>query len=173
MIQSKEALSHYDYIKAISLAWIDRSMLTNNSDILKKEVAHDLSDMILTRGAKRKLPEMDALSVTSKCTNVYNKSLHPGGKLNIRLNISFQHLPVQSNGKRPRCALHRWARNREGPEVMKNVMCCSICHVNLCISCYSLFHKEADLLGMKDAIAAMESVAVRERGKKRLTSSDN
>ena len=155
MIKSKEALSHYDYIKEISLAWIDRNIIANKLE----ENYNDLSDKILTRRAKRKL-DTDTLSVTSKCTNVDDKSLHPGGKLNIRLNNSFQHLPVQSNGKRPRCALHRWARNRKGPEVMKNVVCCSICRVNLCISCYSLFHKEADLFGMKDEIAAKESVAV-------------
>ena len=39
---------------------------------------------------------------------------------------------------------------------MKQVLTCSVCRVNLCISCFNIFHKEANLLDRKDAIAKYE-----------------
>ena len=74
------------------------------------------------------------------------------GKLNIRLNTTVHHWPEEVKSG-SRCQLHRWARGRELPAVMKGVIKCSICRVNLCMQCYHTFHKEGDILGKKSKIS--------------------
>ena len=85
------------------------------------------------------------------------------------LNTAVQHFPEKPNGKRHRCQLHRWARDRRGKEVFATVTTCSVCRVNLCLSCYKLFHTEANICIRKAALQVREGV---ESGRvKRLPSS--
>ena len=111
----------------------------------------------MTRSSRKKLVDSDiasASSTSSKYIKVNDSSLHPTlGKLNTRLNTSVQHLPEASKAKRAKCQLHRWARGRDGGEVFSGVITCSICRVNLCITCYNIFHKEANIEGKRKAIA--------------------
>jgi len=111
--------------------------------------------MTRERREQQKGLNIDAMpfsSSDSKCTPINSKSLYPSsGSLNIWLNTTMQYLPHLAK-KRSRCALHRWARNREGKEVMANVMTCSVCTVNLYMTCYNMFHKESNLEEVKGAI---------------------
>ena len=160
MHDSKRTLSHYDYIKQISLAWINQELywpkkVTKTTATKKRSSEKETTTQ--TRSRKRK-SDTDLASVSSsgssRCVRIDDDSLDPNnGKLCIRLNHSFQHFPEKSNSKKPKCALHRWARERQPPEVQAGVTTCSICRVNLCIPCYHMFHKEAHLLGKKDKIA--------------------
>ena len=105
--------------------------------------------------AMKKLDLKSDTSTQSTCIPINEKTLDAvNGKLKCRLNNSYQHLPERSSGKRSRCALHRWARNRVGKEVMSSVYTCSVCRVNLCIDCYSLFHRIPNIRSLKDEIAA-------------------
>ena len=157
MLLTKPTLTHYEFIKQVALAWINKDLHWPNDSttkVSKKRKTED-DDKRKTRATKKRL-DIDAMSFSSadsRCFPITSKSLHPSsGSLNIRLNTTMQHLPHLAK-KRSRCGLHRWARNREGKEVMSNVMTCSVCTVNLCITCFNIFHKEANLEEVKDAIA--------------------
>ena len=154
---SKKILSHYDYIKQISLAWINQDLYWPKRITRPAKRRHE-PDTTITRSRKR-IVDSDLLSVasssaSSRCTPIDNDTINPiSGKLNMRLNHSVQHFPEEPTAKKPKCALHRWARDREPPEVQSGVTTCSVCRVNLCINCYHIFHKEANLIGKKKAIA--------------------
>ena len=153
---SKEAMKHYDFIKAICLGWINREMFWPKA-IGEGQAKRTQEDQIQTRGAKKKLDiDVSSFSSGGSTATINDKTLHPiHGKLKMRLNYSVQHLPECSRSKNPRCALHRWARNQSGPAVMSDAVVCTVCRVHLCIKCFGLFQKEANILGKKDEIAAM------------------
>lgn len=158
MVDSKKALSHYDYIKQISLAWINRDLYWPQplkvAAKKRKSQANDTRRRV-TRAKKSLDTDLDSLtSKGSKCCSIDDKTIDPiSGTLRRRFNTAVQHFPEKPSGKRARCQLHRWARNREGPEVFATVTTCSVCRVNLCLSCYKLFHTEANILGKKKDIA--------------------
>ena len=154
---SKPPFTHYEYIKKICLAWINREMFwpTMIGDGVTKRKEQD--EQMQTRRAKKRL-EIDTNSFESSGSKgtINDRTLHPiNGNLKMRLNYSVQHLPEISCSKNPRCALHRWARNRTGAAVMRDVVVCSVCRVHLCIKCFGIFHKEANILDKKDQIASM------------------
>ena len=157
MHDSKKILSHYDYIKQVSLAWISQELYWPQKVTTARKKKRRETEKTQTRSRKRK-PDTDIGSASSagssRCTKIDDDTLDPmNGKLCIRLNHSFQHFPEKSKNKNPKCGLHRWARGRNASEVQAGVTTCSICRVNLCIQCYHIFHKEAHLLGKKREIA--------------------
>jgi len=118
MLLTKPTLTHYEFIKQVALAWINKDMYCPKDNVAavsnKKKAEND--DNRKTRATKRKL-NIDAMSFSSsesRCIPVNPKSLNRTSvSLNIRLNTTMQHLP-QLAKKRARCALHRRARNRGG-----------------------------------------------------------
>ena len=155
---SKQICSHYDYIKEISLAWINPELHWPKKKTKAAAKSKEIYNKVKTRLRKR-FREDDMVSASnfnsSKCERVNDASLHPtAGKLHMRLNTSVQHLPEHSKSKKPKCQLHRWARGRQSAgDVSSGVVTCSVCRVNLCITCYNYFHKEAHLEGKKREIA--------------------
>ena len=119
-------LSHYDYIKQISMAWIDPVRYWPNKRRSKRKRAK-----MTGRRSVRLADSSDddesmstATSTTStRCQPIDAATLHPiSGSLNVRLNTAIQHLPVQLTTKKARCQLHRWARGRgKGVEERKVV----------------------------------------------------
>lgn len=105
--------------------------------------------------ARRKIQVTNsASSASSKCNVVDDNTLHPtNGKLSCRLDNSLHHFPEKPTTKRPRCQLHRWARNRQGKEVIQGVSTCLDCQVNLCKDCWKWFHTESCLSDKKEFIA--------------------
>ena len=167
MHDSKETVTHYDFIKQIALAWINQEMYWPKkhpaavASSKKRKRQGDENRQITRRVAAEQI-EHDVSSVSSvgSGVRVNDASLDPiKGKLNCRLNTTVQHFPSKPKAKRPRCALHRWARGRDilgvdrKGEVMKDLITCSFCQVTVCISCFHVFHKEADLLELKCQIA--------------------
>ena len=69
------------------------------------------------------------------------------GILRCRLNPIIYHIPYEAGG-RSRCRLHWW----DGVETQKKILACPGCGVSFCVKCYRLFHKEADILGMKSKL---------------------
>ena len=76
-------------------------------------------------------------------------SLDVGGHFKCRLDTTLDHLPVKTAGTNSRCALHKWVNI----ETQKQVMFCPTCNVNLCLSCYRLFHTKPNLLQMKESLS--------------------
>ena len=83
-------------------------------------------------------------------------SLNPEkGALKRRLDDSLDHLPIRcplkSDNSKDICQLHRFAhklttgKDNLPPGSRANVMYCATCGVSLCLPCYYLFHKTADL----------------------------
>ena len=62
-----------------------------------------------------------ASSSTIKCIQITDASLRPNGQLKTRLSTSFQHLPEVPTAKKPRCQLHRWARDGSETEVFQEL----------------------------------------------------
>ena len=59
----------------------------------------------------------------------------------------IDHIPYDAGG-RARCRLHWWG----GVETQKNILACPGCGVSFCVKCYRLFHKEADIVGIKSKL---------------------
>ena len=158
MIDSKKAVSHYNYIKEIALAWVNPELYwPKKIRPTKRKAKGEIdSNKRKTRSAVRHLDTESVCTTSSKAPNVTNESLHPAtGNLSCRLNNSVQHLPECPSVKRPICQLHRWARGRDAKEVRGGIVKCSVCRIHLCISCYKVFHLEASIVEKKDEIAAV------------------
>ena len=160
MIDSNQAVSHYDYIKTIALGWINQDTHWPKQVKLKKRKADKEVDdgKRHTRATTRKLYSSSSQmsSSSSKTKQIKDKTLDPiRGELNCRLQTSVQHFPVRQTTKTAaKCQLHRWARRgTNGKEVRKGVFSCSYCQVHLCIDCFKLFHIEANLIQKKEEIA--------------------
>ena len=72
------------------------------------------------------------------------------GNLKSRFCIRAKHdafIPVG----RAKCAIHRWATNRE-VTTEKHAHCCSDCNMNVCIDCHRLLKSEQDMLAIKDEL---------------------
>jgi hypothetical protein len=154
----KDMVSHYDYIKLTAIAWIDPVKYGPQTPMkqLPRSKRQEDEDNSKPRTRRRIMEAAASVgSVTStRCREVTDDAFDPvKEKLSTRLNTTVQHWPEECNSA-TRCQLHRWARGRELPAVMKGVMRCSICQVNLCIKCFHTFHTEGDILGKKCQIAS-------------------
>ena len=167
-------MSHYEYIKAIALAWIEPEEYAPQRIARKRKSREDKEVSMGSRSRRRmtQIHRSTSSSTVSGLTSIgastnaaggdsnrngtiNDNSLHPSsGKLRCRLNTAVQHLPEYSKVKKRRCQLHRWARDRKGEEAMSGIIRCSICRVDLCVKCYQVFHKEANLVDKKICIAA-------------------
>ena len=144
---SKNAMSHYDYIKSVTLAWLEpgtyRQKTTTSSSARKRKHKDDEPGGVRTRSSESTISTITT-NESSRQTKITNTSLHPStGSLRCRLNTTVQHLPMKSKNQKPRCQLHSWARGGNAPKVMSGVVTCQICQVDLCLDCYRLFHTEA------------------------------
>lgn len=152
---SKEVKTHYEYIKDIALAWVNRDTYwPKEKEFVSSQDSNGIMSpddgIAFTRARKRLHEEISSSSSSKICSRVSDKALDPHrGALSCRLNTTVQHFPQKPNSKSKRCALHRWARGKTGKEIQANVMMCGHCRVQLCIECFSLFHREAFLTKKK------------------------
>ena len=126
MLDSKDEMSHYDYIKSIALAWINLEQYWPKKTTKPKKRKVPVETFTIKRG-KRRVVESNARACSSK--NSKNKepiiyvTLNPSnGMSSFRLNNSLQHPPKATKSKTSRCQLHIWARGRGGNEVFDSVM---------------------------------------------------
>jgi hypothetical protein len=136
-VHQKNILTHYNWRKAVALAWISPEEYYEPS---KKTNA--LTPPAPSSNKKAKLKRTEFFT---------DFSVAAAGKLTItRMNTYLQHLPVPPNSERSRCGMHRWL----GIDTQKDVMTCKSCNVNLCLRCYEGFHTIVDLPGMKARLKA-------------------
>jgi len=175
-VPRKDWLTHYQFNKAVALAWIDRDeedlrarkrRLAREKEIQKKRKhssqQHQDDNPSNTNNNATPVPkrrsnlsDQSSSSAsdqkTAKSPTASDHSLHRNGALRYRLDHSLPHYPVlpskMAYKSKPRCAIHRWATNRK-KERKSNVFCCRSCQVSLCIDCFELFHEDPDLLSKK------------------------
>ena len=178
-VSVSQRLSHYDYLLSIATAWIDRE----EEDVRqirrcclrkrKRQTQAETSPTtVSTPTSNRSTRSSTAASAISELTSpgsvashrgskaprVNDSSLHPdSGALRCRLDhYGKYHAPDPPEVKIPSCALHRWAVGRETgskSQTRLNIVCCSICKVNLCISCFNTFHTVKDIISKREEIA--------------------
>lgn len=156
----KVPYDHHDFHEAIALAFLDRDNQFGNH-WPRREAA----------GQKRKAPvtPVTPSSRPTKAPRVDIKSVNT--TLLHRLDPTFGHFPSGEADYNRVCQLHRFAHRQttSTPKNMeqkgkrrkidaipdgarKNVFTCTGCSVNLCISCWKIFHTEKDLSTKFDAI---------------------
>jgi Transposase IS4 len=148
--KKKDLLSHYEFRKAIALAWLDPDTYWANR----------YNDTVLeNKGTKRKLDDMSTSTKATtrsssknlkRPTAVTDKSLDPYVGLHAcRLSRDPPHWPKPQQTKRTKCALHHWAADLEE---RPHVVMCSRCRVNLCVHCFETFHSVENIVGQKNKI---------------------
>jgi len=176
-------LTHYQFNRAVAIAWIDRD--EEDLRARRRRLAREHAEKKRKRQEGQQQPEQqqqqqsspegDANYVTptarkrpkknlsfsspeektTKSPTVSDKSLARSGALRARLDHSLPHYPVHpskmSYKSKPRCAIHRWATNRQ-KERKSHVYCCRACQVSLCVDCFELFHESPDLVSKKDEL---------------------
>ena len=156
MHNRKVPLSHYDFLKAISLCWINpdtveysitaaslRSSDPRSSSSSSSSTASTTSTAVTTRKRKR-----DESNKKKNATRFTTLALHPqNGSLNGRLNhVMFSHLATRSDKKEASCQLCHFIKNKR---VRAQLLKCEDCNVILCVDCYKTFHTVDDLVAMR------------------------
>ena len=130
-VLQKNMLTHYNFRKAVALAWI------SPEEYYQASKNTNATTPPAPSSNKKKLKRTEFFT---------DHSVAAAGKLTVtRMNTYLQHLPVPPNSERSRCGMHRWL----GIDMQKDVMTCKSCNVNLCLRCYEGFHTIVDLPGMK------------------------
>jgi Transposase IS4 len=153
--KKNELLSHYEFRKAIALAWLDPDQYDTKDKVddtvtpvsrKRKASEYEDSEGRATRGSVGS--KMASIKNVKRANKVTNASLDPNdGLFANRLKMFPRHWPVEpSLSKRPKCAFHRWAADLEEKT---HVVMCSECKVHLCIGCFKMFHEEVDLKSKK------------------------
>ena len=105
---------------------------------------------------------VECIRSSSKAIRVNDRTLDPeNGILNIRLVTELNHIPKgdDRDGVNTKCcALCRWAT---GKQLRASLMPCSVCDVNLCVSCYHVFHAESVVKKMKKAVEKHQNEKVK------------
>ena len=103
-----------------------------------------MSDLSKTK--KPKAPKMDSMSLSPT-----------RGRLKLRLDNTFPHMPLKPDNAQSTCQLHRWAWkevhpldknegvNIKPPGSRAHVMTCETCKVHLCIGCWEIYHRSHSL----------------------------
>ena len=82
----------------------------------------------------------------SRAAVMTDETLDINGKHKLWLNIALDHLPNEPTiSSNPRCALHQWVGKEKKAQIIK----CTTCNVNLCLTSYKLSCNVADLVSIK------------------------
>ena len=133
--------NHYDFIEAVSKAWIDPINYWPTRNCLH------LKHTVPTRTVKKR----------KQCVAINDKTICPSTRsLRCRRDATLQHFPTPVKKKKnpTQCQLHMWAaknvaNSMDTPKpkgARQCVVCCAVCHVHLCVNCYEIFHR-VDHLG--------------------------
>ena len=156
-----KVMSHYEFQKKVALAWINQK---KSWPQLKKNIVvnHNNIDAMLefaanttTASSEQSIsisslgsPEMPPIIQCMKAPPFNEKTLHPKkGILNMRLDSSVHHWPLENEKLEGNCQLHRWAT---GKKKKGGLLRCSHCNVTLCVKCFVKFHTIPDLVENKE-----------------------
>ena len=140
----KQPLNHYEYIRAISLAWLDQEHYwpRKKASISNSSTSSQSSDSsVISRLRSTHTPAVTkSVAFTDKSLDSYS------GALRCRLDKHYAHLPVRGDKKVNTCQLCYW-KNRS--RVRVQVVKCSYCQIHICIDCFKPFHEVANLKVLK------------------------
>ena len=159
-------LDDYQYLLSISKSWIDREE-TDIRHVRRLREKKRKREAMATGAAASTPPNnqkqtgrsLDSTVTPSpmKAPRLTDSSLHPDtGALRARLDhFGCFHSPIPSANKHPSCALHRYVLGRDNPsaQTRQKIVCCTTCHINLCIPCFNTYHSVADIAGSKSDLA--------------------
>ena len=140
----KQPLNHYEYIRAISLAWLDQEHYwpQKKTSISSSSTSSQSSDSsVISRLRSTHTPAVTkSVAFTDKSLDSYS------GALRCRVDKHYAHLPVRGDKKVNTCQLCYW-KNRS--RVRAQVVKCSYCQIHICIDCFKPFHEVANLKVLK------------------------
>jgi hypothetical protein len=161
-IQEKNLMSHYDFRRAIAVAYVGsgETMIPGSISATARKTKRKLSPRAsfsgtdTSAGSRRSARLYAPPKKKTKCARFTNASLSANGNLRCRLviNTNQRHLPLPPSIKKAHCQLHRWASETNQGYSRRSVLLCEDCNVHLCSQCYGLFHKEEDLVSRKAEI---------------------
>ena len=161
-----QPMSHYEFRKAIALAWLDpskywhnrlknrnksgasstttsanRTTATATSSIPSRSLpsCRKSSEFLVNNGTKDPTPRKQ-----QRCAPLNDAALCTrAGAYKHRLSVSQgAHLPMTPTANDPRCSLHSWAKNMK---IRKQIVKCETCDIHLCVECYKNFHTIQDV----------------------------
>ena len=133
-------VSHLEITKQTELAWM------NMEEYLMAESKHTNSASV--SGATSPI-SMDSSSQSSMHCNVLTDSaLSDKGSMKIRLDITYDPMPVAPKTNKSICGLHRWV----GVDIINQVMLLPTCNLHLCTECYHMFHTNCNLVKIKASL---------------------
>lgn len=160
-VPKKEWLTQYQFRKAVALAWVQmdepsikqrrKTNLPHSVAVVTKRKVAPLDSgrrkrrkilgdysTVRTPPATTHMASQNESSTTSKRASAIKDSslMSLTGPFCRRLDPTVGHW-MEDVGKRPKCALHRWA---SGLEHTQGVYSCSFCGITLCVYCFKVFH---------------------------------
>lgn len=154
-------MSHYEFLKSVSLAWLDpevyrkkldpgptrgRGVLNDDSSTTESERSSSTSTVAAsTRSARAAASRQASKQI---CTRFTDASLDPRkGSLRCRLVTELGHHPEPRVDKpETNCQLHRYIMKKK---CRAKLMFCSTCNCILCLECWKKFHQVEDLKALK------------------------
>ena len=141
-------LNHYEYIRAISLAWLDQSVYwirkkKKQSGNVASSSSQASNNSVISRLRRTQQPKTVSKSTTFTKTSLDSYS----GSLRCRLDRHYTHLPERTGQSVGNCQLCYWTSKKR---VRSYVFKCSSCQVLLCLDCYKPFHELIDLEVLKN-----------------------
>ena len=142
-MHKSKPMSHFEFQRAIAMAWISPTEYWPPSGPKSKE-AQVPSTMSQSSWSTRSQAQPKVLF--KRGTAFTDKTLHPTGALSCRLHGNFHHWPIENTKKYAHCQLHYWATRKR---MKRNILHCSHCNVKLCIKCFTQFHTISDIVALK------------------------
>ena len=143
MVVSNILLVFYEFIKCITLAWLDPVLywpVTSKKRVSSSSICTTATAS--SRTSKKSKPNRKRNSTLS------DLSLDPYcGAVRCRLDTRLNHLPEEEERGEAQCQMHYW-KNKS--KYRKQLMKCATCQVTLCLKCYKIFHDRPDLTSLKE-----------------------
>ena len=141
-------LNHYEYIRAIALAWLEPERYWPRKTNPRKNATTTSSNSGSSISVISRLRPSGRVSKVAKNITFTDRTLDPYmGALRCRLDTHLSHLPEFSNNKVSNCQLCYW---KSKSRVRGHVMKCSSCQIHLCLECYKPFHEQVNLQTVKE-----------------------
>ena len=143
-LKKKKLLTHYEFRKAIALAWLTGKSCSEQQGEGTKQKRDSTVSMITC-----------SVSSTScaKVARVNDAALDPSnGSLKGRLNDNYVHYPEPSTAKQPCCSLCHVVNPNRNIRAYTSVCRSDICKVHLCVQCFKPFHTIASVKHLKSQV---------------------
>ena len=140
----KPPWNHYEFIRAVTLAWIDPKLYwpVKSKKRASSSSVCDTSTTSSSRTSKK------SKKIRKRNATLSDLSLDPySGTLRCRLGSRLTRLPEEEENGETSCQMHYWINKSK---YRKQLVKCAACQVTLCLKCYKIFHDRPDLMSLKE-----------------------